>query len=281
MSRVARYGMVNSNPSCARSKWRRPRRSGWPARKRAPYDGGMVTESNDAHAAPERRFLSALAAVGEEPRIIYDIGAAGGGWSESIAVVCPDADYHLFEPLADALPAYRAKLADRLARMPRLTLHAVAIGARTGRVVIHVADDGWGSSLVDMSGQSNFAIRLTVPEFRLDDYVLRHDLPWPDLIKMDTQATEDRVIAGAGQALAKARIVMIETWLSREYGKDTPLLTELMVLLEHHGHRLCALGTQYHDQQHRVYGVDAIFAKADFLAQIAPAMPEAAWSGAR
>ena len=33
----------------------------------------------------------------------YDIGASNGVWSDTIALVLPDSEYHLFEPLADVI----------------------------------------------------------------------------------------------------------------------------------------------------------------------------------
>jgi FkbM family methyltransferase len=235
-------------------------------------------QRNDAFAQEERQFLTLLAQAGYEPRVIYDIGAAVGGWAETICSVCPNAGFHLFEPLADALPLYRAGLAERLARYPNLTLHKVAISDSNGKATMSVANDAWSSTLVNMGHHADFGIKVTVAQHRLDDYIAAQNLPWPDLIKMDTQATEHLVIAGGKRALGHAEIVMAECWLYREYGPKTPLLTDLVALLEPRGFQLCELGAHFYDDSHRLYGVDAVFAKRAFLKCFAPVLPKASWS---
>lgn len=233
--------------------------------------------ADQSFAQDERRLLALLDRAGWAPKVIYDIGAAVGGWSEAIRAVCPDAAYHLFEPLADAVPMYRAELALRLARVPGLTMHKVALGRRTGKATVHVADDGWSSSLIDMSSQPNFNRKVSVPVYRLDDYVAEFHLPPPDFVKMDTQATEHHIVAGGTRSIGQAKLLMIETWLSPEYGWRTPLLPGLMSRLKRLDFQLCELGGRYYDERHRLYGVDAFFAKRDLLAELAPRLPTASW----
>jgi FkbM family methyltransferase len=235
------------------------------------------SSSDQSYAQDERRLLALLERAGWRPKVIYDIGAAVGGWTETVRSVCPDAEYHLFEPLADAVPMYRAELAERLARLSGLSLHKVALGRRTGKATVHVADDAWSSSLIDMSRQPNFNRKVSVPVYRLDDYVAEFRLPPPDFVKMDTQATEHHIVAGGKRSIGQAKLLMIETWLSPEYGWRTPLLTQMMARLKRLDFLLCELGGRYYDERHRLYGVDAFFARRDLLAQFAPHMPQGSW----
>jgi FkbM family methyltransferase len=231
----------------------------------------------DGFAKAEGRFLTLLTQAGYSPKVVYDIGAAVGGWSETIWKNCPDALYHMFEPLAEALPLYRDGLAVRLAQFPNFAVHGVALSDTNGTTSMSVSDDAWSSSLIDMSNVPSFGKTVSITQYRLDDYIKAHGLPWPDLIKIDTQATEHRVIAGGTQALEHAEILMVETWLYRGYGPTTPLLTELIAMLEPQGYRLCELGHHFYDEIHRLYGVDAVFAKQGFLERIAPKMPNSRW----
>ena len=228
-------------------------------------------------AQSEGRLLTLLQQAGYSPKVIYDIGAAVGGWSETILNFCSDAKYHLFEPLAEVLPLYRDGLARRLAQYPSLTLHPVALSDSGGTAMMSVSDDAWSSTLVDMSRVPSFGRTVPITQYRLDDYIARQGLPWPDLIKIDTQAYEHLVIAGGKRAVAHAEILMIETWLYRAYGPKTPLLAELIEMLEPQGYRLCELGQHFYDADHRLYGVDAVFAKEDLLKRIAPSMPKSPW----
>ena len=225
----------------------------------------------------ERRILAMLAKVGFVPRVIFDIGAAVGGWSEMMTNVCSNAEYHLFEPLGDTLPLYRDGLADRVKRYPNFTAHSVALGDRNGTTMMSVADDGYSSSVIDMSGVPGFGVTVPIAQHRLDDYVEAHGLPQPDLVKIDTQATEDLVVAGGERTLVHARILIIESWFSRGYGPRTPLLTELAALLRPADFQLCNLGQQYFSDSHELYAVDAVFAKRAFLDRYAAELPKGRW----
>ena len=54
-------------------------------------------------ASAERLLFSDLVARGYSPKVVYDIGASNGYWSEIIATVFTGARFELFEPLANSL----------------------------------------------------------------------------------------------------------------------------------------------------------------------------------
>jgi hypothetical protein len=108
---------------------------------------------------------------------------------------------------------------------------------------------------------ANFATKCEVPQWRLDDYVNRHKLPAPDLIKMDTQGSEHLIIAGGTETVAAAQVLMIETWLSPEYGPSTPLLQEIMESVRSLGFRLLDFGDTYRGEGGQILAVDAVFTK--------------------
>ncbi len=60
----------------------------------------------------------------------------------------------------------------------------------------------------------------------------------------------------------------METWLTRSYGPDTPLLTEMVDLLASAGFTLVELGEQFRDQRRRVYSVDAVFFSDRFISSL-------------
>lgn len=59
-----------------------------------------------AFAQPESAFFARLKNVGWSPRCVFDVGASEGQWTEAISQVFPQAEYHLFEPLASASAQY-------------------------------------------------------------------------------------------------------------------------------------------------------------------------------
>ena len=80
----------------------------------------------------ESRTLQTLLHQGYAPSVVYDIGASNGVWSDAIALALPEAEYYLFEPLAESVPFYRSDLKERLARRPKFHVHAVALSDHSG-----------------------------------------------------------------------------------------------------------------------------------------------------
>ena len=207
----------------------------------------------------EKKTLQKLKDRGYVPKVLFDIGASNGIWSDSIAEVLPDAEYHLFEPLADVVPFYIHDLQERLARRPNFHLHAVALSDHAGTTEMYATHDAWGSSILDRGPIPEVKEHIQVPLFTLDDFVRRHNLPRPDVMKLDVQGAERLILAGGQEAISVADVLFMETWLTRGYGPHTPLLTEMIDYLQSAGFILVDLGEQFRAENGRVYSVDAVF----------------------
>jgi FkbM family methyltransferase len=213
----------------------------------------------------EKQVLAELKAAGYAPKVIYDVGASNGVWSDRIAELLPECEYHLFEPLSDLIDFYKADLQERLHRRRLFHLHPIALGDCDGTATIYVAGDGFGSSLHDRGNIPEVKDRITVPKRRLDGYARERNLPPPDILKIDSQGAEDIILAGAGDLLNHAQILVLECWLKRGYGPQTPLLTEIAELLAAKNFALVEFGERFYDDRHRLYAVDAFFFAEDFL----------------
>jgi FkbM family methyltransferase len=213
----------------------------------------------------DRQLLLRLIRENKAPRVVYDIGAASGGWSGVVSAGLPPAEHHLFEPLPDHTQ-YSEKLEARLQRHPDWVLHPIALGDSNGTCVMSIGKNAANSTLTDMSAHpSLFVDRVEVPQWRLDDYVDANKLRLPDLIKMDTQASEHLIFAGGRRTIAAAQVLMIETWLYPEYGPSTPLLTDIITLASSLGFILFKFGDEFRHADGRLYGLDVVFTKPGFL----------------
>ncbi|MBK5292936.1 MAG: FkbM family methyltransferase [Acidobacteriia bacterium] len=213
----------------------------------------------------DRHFLARLKATGYEPRVIYDVGASTGIWSEVASTVFPDAKFHLFEPLAEL---YKNDLQSRMKRLPNLALHAVALGDANGTAPMFVARDKYGSSLNDRGEVAEVLRATPVPVHRLDDYARQWHLPPPQVVKIDCQGAEALIMAGAEEALQSAEVLLLETWFQRGYGPKTPLICEIVEFLRIRRFSLVDLGEHFYDQDHRLYSVDAFFLAESLLTEI-------------
>jgi FkbM family methyltransferase len=215
----------------------------------------------------ETRVFRELQNKGFAPKVIYDIGASTGIWSEIIAGVFPGAEFHLFEPLAGHVDAYRTDLATRLPRLPNLRLHPVALGASGGDVTFFVTDDGYGSSLHGGGAGRQVKEQVRVPQYRLDDYAAEKRLPPPDIVKIDSQGAEDVILRGGLHAVRHAKVLLLETWLRRDYGPATPLLCEIVEYLRAFSFSPVEIGERFYDDGHRLYSFDVFFFAESLLAE--------------
>jgi FkbM family methyltransferase len=193
-------------------------------------------------SAAEESYAGDVAALarlrdrGWRPRCVYDVGASNGAWTHTAAEVFPLASYHLFEPLADE--CYRPYL-DWLSQRRDLSIavHPIALDNRDGDAVLGVSTDPVGSSLLVESPIDGFPSVERVSARTLDGYRRQHSLPAPDLLKLDTQGTELRILEGAEATLRRVQVVLVEAWLERGYGPGTPLMHELLAWLSERGLR--------------------------------------------
>ncbi|MEO9876495.1 MAG: FkbM family methyltransferase [Anderseniella sp.] len=173
------------------------------------------------------RFISSLKDRGFDFSVFYDVGANIGTWSINVQDRFPDAHFELFEPLAGHL----ADVDDR-SLVPKLhsaNLHSVALSdeTRDGEIKI-LGRAGVGSSILVLSGDRKKDIKIIPCKMvRMDEYVAREQLKQPDFIKLDTQAAELKVLQGAEQTIRGTKFILLETWMRRVYGPDTPLFHEI------------------------------------------------------
>lgn len=207
---------------------------------------------------------------------IYDVGSSNGLWSWNVAKVFPKADFHLFEPLVGIQESYSEYLGQVLQERPDFTVHPIALGDVSSEVSFYVNQVGFGSTVLDVHDTPGFS-RRSVPMHRLDNYVVDRGLPLPDLIKMDVQGGELRILLAAEECLKHASALLLETWLYRDYGPETPLLAELISYVGEFAFDLAEIGDRYYDDAHRLVSVDALFLKHAALAERKDTLPTGDW----
>lgn len=179
------------------------------------------------------------------PTVIYDIGANVGTWTRLAKTVFPSARVEAFEPLSSHHAAFRAgtqTLAD-------IHVHSAALGATPCTLEMEVMDFSDASSFLTMTAAASIELsirpvrRESVAVIPLDDFCRQHNLPLPDLVKLDVQGFELEVLRGARVCLDHARAVLCEVSF-REYYRGQPLFHEIVAHLGERGFGLQALGPQ-------------------------------------
>ncbi len=176
-------------------------------------------------------------------RVFFDVGAAIGTWSLLCRALVPESIVVALEPQ----PRQCAQFRMHTAGLRDVTLLEVAAGAADETRPLLVTNLPDASSLLPLTPEGertwglHAAAAVPVQTYALDGLIQRHQLPWPDLIKLDVQGFELEVLKGARLALQKARWVLAEVSFRPFYEKQV-LFPELAQHLERAGFHASAFG---------------------------------------
>lgn len=177
------------------------------------------------------------------PQVIFDVGTNVGTWTQLAKALYPQAQIHAFEPL----PRHIAGFRQRTAGLSDVRLHEIGLGRESGRTVMKVTDFSDASSLLALTeaGRKQWHLEqveeIPIQIERLDECVAAHQLPQPDLLKLDVQGFELEVLRGAEQTLARTKAVLLEASFQNFY-EGQCRFDELVAWLAQCGFHLRALG---------------------------------------
>lgn len=145
-------------------------------------------------------------------RYIVDLGANEGQWANAFLDLVSPEKLIMIEPNPVAFATLQKKFGGR----SNVELHNVAIGAANGVTTLRVTRDSTGASILPPRQEmrelvgGNWAVESEVecPMRTLD--TLAAALPEISLLKIDVQGYEKEALAGAAQALAKTKFLLIE-----------------------------------------------------------------------
>jgi FkbM family methyltransferase len=153
--------------------------------------------------------------------LIVEVGAFYPGHTvEKVRAEGCEADFILFEPSSFGFEGLqRAYGAD-----PHITVERFAVGDFDGEVEFMENDYGGASSALPMSSEAQREYpwmsrtrRVAVPCIRLDSYFQGHPARDIDLLIVDAQGYEDRVLRGASETLGRTRRCLVEVSLMSSY----------------------------------------------------------------
>jgi FkbM family methyltransferase len=160
-----------------------------------------------------------------EIETVYDIGAHRGEWTNLARTALPDARFFLFE----ANPAHSDAL--------RETGHAFFISVLSSepKTVEFYATGSPGDSYFRETTKHYANVGPTsLRANTLDNLIIEHDLPYADLIKADVQGAELDVLRGGGEALNRAKLVLLECPIL-EYNESAPRSDEYFRFMDESG----------------------------------------------
>lgn len=196
---------------------------------------------------------------------IIDVGANQGQFALEIAKEFPNTPIYSFEPIASI---YNESLIKNTKHL-NIKTYNVGLGDKCEKAIInHTTYGNATSSLLEMgeNHKKNFPLFVNTIEeeieiITLDSFFETAKLEDNIFLKIDVQGYEDKVLAGAMEALKKIKVVQMETTFIEMY-KGEQLFDYFLPLMKSQGFELAGFSAVGFDKEDgRPTYADAIYVK--------------------
>lgn len=227
--------------------------------------GYEIRSKSAATADPFRQQGMLLSGVSTP--VIFDVGANIGTITEKYRYMFPGAMIYAFEPF----PEVFKELGQRLRNDKRIIPCNLALGSAQGKSALRVNASSVTNSLLESEdsaasfwgeGLMETTRTIEVEVATLDEFCRKNQIESIDVLKIDTQGTENEVLRGAAGMLSGGRIRVIYTEMivvPSYKGQSKP--HELMGFLDGFGYDLLGLYNLWSRSDGRLLQMDAIFVK--------------------
>jgi FkbM family methyltransferase len=181
-------------------------------------------------------FFPLLRQLGFAPRHIVDVGANRGIWTRAAFKYFRDPVYTLVEP-QDHLRSYSQ---DLVAQGCKLNWINAGCGDFCGTLPLTVSYRDEGSTFVDpvRLPWRSVSQRITVPIITLNQIVASSGAGLPEMVKIDAEGFDLKVLAGASNLLGKTDIFLVEAAVRRGPGAYDNSVAEVVRFMAKAGYNL-------------------------------------------
>jgi len=192
---------------------------------------------NDPEPATNGEWRT-LAEFMPQCRVVFDVGANTGAWSETVLSINPTLEIHAFEPARDSFARLAARQLPPQVRRNNVGLGAVA----EQRTLYAIGADTEMRSLYPRAGLEDYGMIPTageaVPITTLDDYCRSTGIAAIDYLKIDTEGHDLQVLRGAADLIGRRAIRCIQFEYGSANADSRDLLKDFFAFFEGTPYRL-------------------------------------------
>ena len=148
---------------------------------------------------------------------IFDVGASFGQTAEVYAALVPNCKLHCFEPFLDAFTI----LAKNCSHIPNISFINKAVSDVDGEAMLYVNSSSLTNSLLETDNDNAHKVwgnglletkyANSVSTITLDSYISEKQIPYVDILKIDVQGAENKVLLGASKSFSERKIGLVYT----------------------------------------------------------------------
>ena len=214
--------------------------------------------------------------------VIFDVGANEGQSIERFKKIFVNFEIHCFEP---NYSLYQ-KLKKKYENNKNIFVNNLAVSKEIGEGVLNITQKSGSSSMLDIKKNTKW-LKVRSKQFNTDpdnfikkkekvstvslnDYCKTHDIKEVDILKIDTQGFEDKVLIGSSEMIKNQSIKFIELEIIQKEAYEKYFsFYDLEKMLTPNDYRLCSIHLSNNNIfEGNVFCTDNLYISKKFLSRI-------------